>query len=105
MMDAHTTTTDARTDSQKQTMAQFFAEERAEYADSDGYTILHEDDEAVVVADHTGHELNEWADRLSMDREVLRQTMRTLAEQKVGETAAHEAFSNADPVVFDRFEN
>lgn len=95
-----TTNSDERTDAQKATMADFFAEERAEYEDSDGYTLVHEDDETVVVADHTGHELNEWARRFDMDRENLRQTMRALADEAMGEQDAHDAFSHSDPVVF-----
>lgn len=103
-MAQNTDATDARTDSQKNEMAEFFAEERAEYEGTDGYTIVYEDDEAAVVADHTGHEINEWAERFDADREALRSTFRALAEQKMGEQDAHEAFSYSDPVVFDKLE-
>jgi len=95
------TTADERTDNEKVKMAEWYAGERDVYAKADGYTILHEDDECAVVADHTGHELNEWADRLDADRERLRRTMRVLAEQKIGEAKAHDVFSYSDPVVFD----
>lgn len=101
---ANQTTVDDRTDTQKIEMAQFFDEERAEYENSDGYTIIHEDDECAIVADHTGHEINEWAKRFDADREDLRSTFRALADQKMGEKDAHEAFSHSDPVVFDKLE-
>lgn len=101
---ARNMTTDDRTDDQKTKMAEWFAEERAEYEDSDGYTIAHEDDEITIVADHTGHELSEWANRLEADREELRATMRALADQKMGDQDAHDAFSYSDPIVFDKLE-
>jgi len=101
---AQNTADDDRTDKQKIKMARFFDEERAEYEDSDSYTIVFEDDEAVIVADHTGHEINEWASRLDADREELRSSFRALADQKMGEQDAHEAFSYSDPVVFDKSE-
>lgn len=97
--------TDGRTDSQKIEMATWFAEERGEIERADKLEIVHEDSEAVVVADHHGHELNEWASQLGGDREELRATMRSLAEQKLGEQEAHEIFSYADPVVFDKLED
>jgi len=101
---AQNTATDDRTDSQKIKMAEWFAEERAEYENSDGYTIVHEQDEFVIVADHTGHELNEWADRWDWDREQLRSTFRAMAADVLGGQEAHEVFSHSDPVVFDKFE-
>ena len=97
--------TDARTDSQKIEMADYYADHFAEYEDSDEYTIVYEDDETTIVADHTGHEINEWANRFDTDREELRSTFRALADQKMGEKDAHEAFSYSDPLVFDKFEN
>jgi hypothetical protein len=96
---------DGRTDTQKLQMAQWFVEEDAEYRDADGYTIVHEDDQCVIVADHTGDEINEWASQFDADREELRATFRALAESVLGEERAHEWFSYADPVVFDRLED
>jgi len=98
-------TADDRSADMKTEMAQHFAEERATYTDSDSHTIVYEDDQVAIVADHSGHELNEWARRFDMKRENLRQAMRALAEQKVGEKKAHEAFSYSDPVVFDKLDN
>ena len=102
---AQNTTADDRTDPQKIKMARFFAEERAEYEDVDGYTIVYEDDETAIVADHTGHEINEWARQFDVSREDLRSTFRALADQKMDEREAHEAFSYSDPVVFDKLED
>ena len=95
---------DPRAQYQQIQMAEWFDKERSEYADADGYTIVHEDDQVAVVADHTGHELNGWAERFGVNRERLRQTMRTLAEDVIGEKDAHGAFSHSDPVVFDKIE-
>lgn len=102
---AQNTAADVRTGDMTTEMAQWFAEERAEYEESDGYTIVDEDAERVVVADHTGHAINEWASEYDVDREALRATFRALAEGTIGEVEAHEWFSYADPVVFDRVED
>lgn len=94
--------TDGRTDNQKIKMANSFAEERAEYEESDGYTVVYEDEDCAIVADHTGHEINEWANCFDADREEIRATFRAIAEEKMGEKEAHEYFSYSDPVVFDK---
>jgi hypothetical protein len=98
------TTADDRSTTTKTTMAQFFAEERAEYEDADGFAIVYEDEQVAIVADHTGHELNEWASQLGVDRSELRATFRALADDVMGEQDAHEAFSYSDPVVFDKLD-
>lgn len=96
------TTADDRSTTTKTTMAQFFAADRAEYDDADGFTVVYEDDQVAIVADHTGHELNEWASQLDADRSELRATFRALADDVMGEHEAHKAFSHSDPVVFDK---
>jgi hypothetical protein len=101
-MQTNTATTDSRTDKHKQIMAEHYTDHIAEYEDSDNYTIVYEDDGCVVVADHRGHEINQWAEGFDVDRETLRSTFREVAEQKMGEQNAHEAFSYSDPVVFDK---
>jgi len=99
------TDADARTDSQKINMAETFVEFEAEYRDDpDHREVVFEDDDCVIIADHTGHEINDWANLFDADREDLRQTFRALAEQKMSEQDAHEAFSYSDPVVFDKLE-
>jgi hypothetical protein len=97
--------TDARSDNDKIKMAKHFAEFESDYRESNKYEVVHEDDECVIVADHTGQELNEWANRFGVEREEYRATMRALAEGKMGEQEAHDVFSSADPVVFDKFED
>lgn len=94
--------TDERTDNQKIKMATWFDEHRVEYEESDQYDIVYEDEDCVVVADHTGHEINEWASKFDGDRETLRSSFRWLADQKMDAQEAHEVFSHADPVVFDK---
>jgi len=101
---SETITADDRSADMKIEMAQHFAEERATYADSDSHTIVYEDDQVAIVADHSLNELNEWASQYSIDREELRATMRALADTVLGEREAHEAFSYSDPVVFDKLE-
>lgn len=102
-MAAKNHTADVRTESQKTEMAEGFAEYEYEYRNTeDAFTVVYEDDECVVIADHTGHELNEWASDFGVEREDLRQTMRALAEQEMSRQDAHEAFSYSDPVVFDK---
>jgi len=86
-------------------MARFFDDERDEYEHSDHFSIVYEDDETAIVADHTGHEINEWAIRLDAEREQLRSSFRAIADRKMGERDAHEAFSYADPVVFTKIED
>jgi len=98
------TTTDDRSTNMKIEMAEHFDGDRATYTDSDSHTIVYEDEQVAIVADHSGNELNEWANAFSMDREDLRVTMRALAESVLGEREAHEAFSYADPIVFDKLE-
>lgn len=102
---ARNATTDVRTDSMKIAMAEHFADYEAEYREEDNHTVVYEDDECVIVADHTGHELNEWASDYDVDREDLRAFCRQAADSKMGEQDAHEAFSHSDPLVFDRFED
>lgn len=96
------TSADERSMGVKTKMARHFDEERAEYEGSDGYTIVYEDDDCAIVADHTGHELNEWETLLDADRERLRSMFRSIADGKMGEQEAHEVFSYSDPVVFDK---
>jgi len=104
-MAQNTDATDERTRNEQIKMATWFDEERAEIEDSDRHEIVHEDEHCIIVADHTGHEIDEWADRLNTDRERLRRTFRALAEETMGEQESHEVFSYADPVVFDTLED
>ena len=89
------------TDAQKAEMANHFEEMEADYRDDDmsyaNNEVVYEDDDVVVVADHSGHELNEWAKDLDLDRSELSSYMHELAKQKCGYD-----WSASDPVVFDR---
>jgi len=98
---AQNTAADARTDSQKITMAQHFAEFEYEYRDGPDTDaeVVYEDDQVVVVADHSGHELNDWASDLGLDRSELSEQMHTLARQ-----LCDYDWSVSDPVVFDKVE-
>ena len=95
------TDADARTDNMKIKMAEHFeAFEHGYRDDEDTHAeVVYEDDEVVVVADHTGHELNEWANDFDVDRSELSKTLHTLARQK-----CEYSWSVSDPVVFDKFE-
>lgn len=96
---------DARTERMKMEMAEAFTEFEAEYRDEPKHReVVYEDDDCVIIADHTGHELNEWASEFDTDRDDLRETFRSLADQKMTEQTAHAVFSYADPIVFDKFE-
>ena len=96
------TDADARTDSQKIEMAEHFEEFEHEYRHDDDTNaeVVYEDDQVIVVADHTGHELNEWASDFGIDRSELSQTMHTLARQ-----VSDYDWSVSDPIVFDKVED
>ena len=64
-------TDDPRSDSMKIQMAEHFVEFEYEYRE-DPHTdaeVVHEDDQVIVVADHTGHELTKWAADFNMTEE------------------------------------
>ena len=95
------TDADARTDSQKIEMAEHFQEFEAEYrTEPQHHEVVYEDDQVIVVADHTGHELNEWASDFDVDAIEFSQTMHTLARQ-----VCDYSWSVSDPIVFDKMEN
>ena len=94
-MTANTTPTDARTDRQKTEMAQWWAEEQTEYRDANGYTIVDEDAQRVIVADHTGHEINEWASQFDVDREGLRATFRAAHQPRRSRTVTPSCSTNS----------
>lgn len=96
---------DPRPDSLKVEMAAMFEDMEAEYRTEDHWSVVYEGDELVIVADHTGHELREWANTSNagdVTREELRSFFRAVADDKMGEKEAHEVFSYSDPVVYDK---
>lgn len=76
---------------------------RVDYRDHHGEPV-HEGEDRVVFADEHGHELNDWADALGMDRGELSERMHELAREVYGRDEAEgtgDPWSVVDPVVFD----
>ena len=98
-------TDDPRSDSMKIQMAEHFDEFEHEYRE-DPHTdaeVVHEDEQVIVVADHTGHELTEWADDFNMtheDRDAFWNWTYDLAR----DLTDHNWVAD-DPVVFDKLGN
>lgn len=90
-------THDARTETMKTQMAENFDEFEAEYREEDHWTVVYEDDQVVVVADHTGHELNEYAKEFDVSRRELSEIMHDLARDLCDHN-----WSASDPIVFDK---
>jgi len=93
---------DARPDNMKRERAEHFADERSLY-EADGAadaSIVYEDDQVAVVADHTGHELNEWVSETdNITRDELSEWCHTVARD-----LCDYDWSASDPVVFDKRE-
>lgn len=88
---------DPRSDEMKRTMAEHFEEMEAEYRDNDWGSIVYEDSEVVVVADHKGNEANEWSNEFGRE---FRGMMHSLATQ-----VTDHSWSTDYPIVFDKMEN
>lgn len=74
-----------------------------DYLDLHGEPV-HVGPDRVVFRDGHGHELNEWADALEIDRGELSERMHELAREVYGRAEATgdgDPWSVADPVVFD----
>ena len=74
-----------------------------DYVDLHGEPV-HVGPERVVFRDEHGHELNEWADVLDVDRAELSERMHELAREVYGRdeaTGSGDPWSASDPVVFD----
>lgn len=92
-MDAHT---DPRTDRMREEMAQHFAEYEADYRDEEWCTVVYEDEQVVVLADHKGYEHSEWQDEFG---DGFSEAMHDLARQ-----VSDRSWPAAYPVVFDKLE-
>ena len=95
-------TDDPRSEAMKISMAEHFCEFEFEYR-QDPHTdaeVVHEDDQVIVVADHTGHELNEWVSDFNMT-EADRDAFYTWNHEVARELTDHD-WSVVDPVVFDK---
>lgn len=89
--------TDPRPDEMKRTMAQHFAEYEDDYHDEDWCTVVYEDDQVVLIADHKGYEFDEWASEFP--DEQFSEIMHNLADQLVDRRWPADY-----PVVFDKLE-
>ena len=95
---------DRRTEEEKTEMAEWFARNRTLEAEGDDRTLVYEDDDCVIIADERGVELAEWVDTLNADHDRLRESMRAVADGKMGKQEAHEIFSTTHPVVFGKID-
>jgi hypothetical protein len=93
---------DPRSESMKISMAEHFEDFEHEYRE-DPHTdaeVVYEDDQVIVVADHTGHELTEWVSDFNMTDEDC-DAFCTWNHEVARELTDHD-WSAADPVVFDK---
>jgi hypothetical protein len=92
---------DPRPDGMKRRMAEHFEAFEHEYREDDDTdaTVVYEDDQVVVVADFSGHELNEWSDDFGVDRDALSEFFHVQARK-----ITDYDWGYADPVLFDKFE-
>jgi hypothetical protein len=95
-------TNELLTDAQKAEMSRHFDALEHEYRESDATDadVVYEDDRFVVVADHTGHELNEWADDFDLDAREFSIEMHRRAR-----ALCDHNWSTDDPVVFEQTED
>jgi len=95
-------TDDPRSEAMKISMAEHFDDFEHEYRE-DPHTdaeVVHEDDQVIVVADHTGHELNEWVSDFNMT-EADRDAFYAWNHEVARELTDHD-WAVVDPVVFDK---
>jgi hypothetical protein len=107
---------DPRSESMKISMAEHFCEFEYEYRE-DPHTdaeVIYEDDHLIVVADHTGHELNEWVSDFNMteeDRDAFCAWGHEVARKLTGhdwavvDPVVDHDWAVVDPVVFDKLGN
>jgi len=93
---------DPRGDSMKIQMAEHFDEFEHEYRE-DPHTdaeVVYEDDQVIVVADHTGHELTEWESDFNMTDEDCDAFYGW--NHEVARELTDYDWAAVDPVVFDK---
>ena len=96
---------DPRSESMKISMAEHFSEFEDEYR-KDPHTdaeVVHEDDRVIVVSDHTGHELSEWAADFNMTNEDCGAFWEW--NHEVARDLTDHDWAVVDPVVFDKLGN
>jgi len=98
-------TDDPRSEAMRISMAEHFEDFEHEYRE-DPHTdaeVVYEDDQVIVVADHTGHELNEWMSDFNMtdeDRDAFYGWNHEVARE-----LTDRGWAVVDPVVFDKLGN
>ena len=96
---------DPRSESMKIQMADHFGEFEYDYRE-DPHTdveVVYEDDQLIVVADRTGHELAEWVSDFNMTDEDC-DAFWEWSHEVARELTDHD-WAVADPVVFDKLGN
>ena len=96
---------DPRSESMKISMAEHFGDYEHEYRHDPhtGAEVVHEDDQVIVVADHTGHELNEWVSDFNMTEEDS-DAFCAWNHEVARELTDHD-WAVVDPVVFEKLGN
>ena len=93
---------DPRSESMKISMAEHFEDFEHEYRE-DPHTdaeVVHEDDQVIVVADHTGHELSEWVSDFNLTEEDC--DAFCAWNHEVARELTDHSWAVVDPVVFDK---
>jgi predicted transcriptional regulator len=95
------TENDPRTDKMKREMANHFEAYEYEYREDEDTDakVVYEDDQVIVVADQSGHELNEWASDFDVDRTELSEFFHERARKLTDYDWGY-----SDPVLFDKLE-
>lgn len=90
------TTDDPRPDSMKREMAQAFDMYEADYRDADWCSVVAEDSQTVIIADHKGYEFDEWQTEFG---DGFSELMHDLAR-----SACDYDWCASYPIVFDKLE-
>lgn len=96
---AQNTANDGRTGYMKRTMAQHFQDCESEYREDKWCSVVYEDDEVILIADHKGYEFAEWRDEFDLPEGRFSEIMHELAGQLVDRN-----WSTDYPVVFDKLD-
>jgi len=99
MAPQNATDDDPRTDQMKRDMANHFEQFEADYRNNDWGSIVYEDPEVVVVADHKGYEFEQWRDCFDTVGIEFSKIMHDLARQ-----VTDRDWSADYPLVYDKFE-
>ena len=96
---------DPRSGAMRISMTEHFEDFEHEYREDPhtGAEVVHEDDQVIVVADHTGHELNEWVSDFNMTEEDC-DAFYAWNHEVARELTDHD-WVVVDPVVFDKLGN